>query len=102
MIVIRDMAKAIKKDISIATDEIQKAINLKSTYPMIAEAYYHRAELTKEKINDSHNDIVNFIKDYRKDNEPPKEMLIRWDFVHEDLMEDMVNINKMQDMYKSL
>lgn len=102
MIVIRDMAKALKKDIHIATDEIQKAINLKSTYPIIAETYYHRAELTKEKIDDAHNDLIKFIKDYRRDNEPPKEMLVRWNFVHEDLMEDVVNITKMQDMYKSL
>lgn len=103
MLLIKDVIKDMKCDLKYAQKNIQKAIRYKMDNPMLAEEYYKRSVGNIDDMMGLHDDVVKIITDYRKTKgDPPRIMTEMWDFSHEDLMEDVVEIKQYQEHYKSL
>ncbi len=101
MLIIKDINKIIKKKTKMAREEIDLAMKYKMDYPEASKSLY---EMSKDEINDIesnlHANVEKLIMAYRQKNgEPTEGMKAVYDWLHQEMIEDVTEIKNMQTMY---
>ena len=101
MTIIKCLAEKIEEELQDAGDYIELAIKWKSEQPQAADLFY---ELSKEEMGHMdrlHGQAVALIEDYKvKHGEPPKDMMVLWNYLHEKHMAAATQVKVKQGMYQ--
>lgn len=98
---IKRVSDSIKKNIAMAREDALTAIELKETFPSIAEAYYKSANSKLNDITNYHTVVVGVINDYKKDNgDVPERMKFVYDILHKENIENVAAIKDILALYK--
>ena len=74
---------------------------MKGKYPALAETFYTLALEEKKHMEILHEKVVWLIEETKKtEKEPPKYMLEMWDDMHDKIIDEMVEVKAMIEMYK--
>lgn len=78
----------------------EKAYHLKAEHKAIADCYIKIAEMHEDIYRMLHDKMVMVIEEYKKSgHEPPKEMLIIWEYEHEKLIKEFSEAKFMIEEY---
>ena len=101
MKIIKCLAELIEEELDDANKYIDLAMKWRQEEPDTADLFY---ELSTEEMGHSeklHEEVKELIEEYRKANgEPPKDMMVLWDYLHEKHIETATRIRIKQGMYK--
>ena len=101
MKIIEDISKKIEKEIAMAKMYAECALDVKEEYPSVAETYIKSAENHLATMALNHDLVVAMIADYRKNNgEPPQHMLILYNILHKQHIENAAAVKGMLALYK--
>lgn len=101
MVIIRDGVESIKKNLKNAKKFAKWALEYKSENKAIADVFERMSENCILMVNSMHDSLVKLIKEYQsKGAEYSKDMMIRWNIHHKEMIEETVKIRQLQDMYK--
>ena len=102
MKIIKCLSKKIEEEISDADEYIDLAMKHKNDYPDTADVFYELSVAEMEHMDKLHNEVVQLIEEYRKENgEPPKEMQTLYEYLHERHIGDATMVRVKQGMYKA-
>ena len=101
MKIIKCLAELIEEELNDANKYIDLAMKWRQEEPDTADLFY---ELSTEEMGHSeklHEEVKELIEEYRKDHgEPPKDMMVLWDYLHEKHIETATRIRVKQGIYK--
>ncbi len=101
MTIIKCLSELIEEELDDANKYIDLAMKWRKEEPDTADLFY---ELSTEEMGHSeklHEEVTELIEEYRREHgEPPKEMMVLWDYLHEKHIETATRIRIKQGMYK--
>ena len=98
---IKELVGMIKEEIEGSEDYIDLALKMKMDDRKKADVFAKLSDDEMGHVMALHTMVVEIIADYRKENgEPPKEMMIIWDYEHKNIIEEVNDIKLKQMMYK--
>ena len=101
MKIIKCLSELIEEELHDADKYIDLAMRWKTEEPDTADLF---AELSAEEmghVDKLHEEVKELIEDYRKEHgEPPKEMMVLYDYLHEKHIGTAMQIKIKQSMYK--
>ena len=101
MKIIKCLAELIEEELNDSSRYIDLAMKWKDEEPDTADLFY---ELSTEEMGHSeklHEEVKELIEEYRKEHgEPPKDMMVLWDYLHEKHIETATRIRVKQGIYK--
>ena len=101
MKIIKCLSELIEEELHDADKYIDLAMRWKTDEPDTADLF---AELSAEEmghVDKLHEEVKELIEDYRKEHgEPPKEMMVLYDYLHEKHIGNAMQIKIKQSMYK--
>jgi rubrerythrin len=101
MKIIKCLAELIEEELDDANKYIDLAMKWRQEEPDTADLFY---ELSTEEMGHSeklHEEVKELIEEYRKEHgEPPKDMMVLWDYLHEKHIETATRIRVKQGIYK--
>ena len=101
MTIIKCLAELIEEKLDDANKYIDLAMKWRQEEPDTADLFY---ELSTEEMGHSeklHEEVKELIEEYRKEHgEPPKEMLVLYEYLHEKHIANAMQIRIKQSMYK--
>ena len=101
MKIIKCLSTLIEEEISDAAKYIDLAMRWKSDEPDTADLFYTLSTEEMGHVDKLHKEVAELIDEYRKENgEPPKEMMVLYDFLHEKHISDATQVKVKQGMYK--
>ena len=101
MKIIKCLSEKIEDELQDAQDYIDLAMKWKHDEPKTAELFYQLSVEEMGHMEKLHNDVVDLIKEYREKNgEPPKEMMVLYEYLHEKHMGVATRVRISQGMYK--
>lgn len=103
MKIIEKLSTMIEEEIHDAEKYIRCALMYKDDKDMrdVAEMFYRLSTEEMNHMNMLHTQVVTLIENYRKTNgEPPKEMLMLYDILHQKHIDDAATVKAMINMYK--
>ena len=101
MTIIKCMAEKIEDELKDAEEYVELAIKWHDQYPDAAELFYELSGEEMGHMEKIHNAVVEMIEEYREQHgEPPKEMLVLYDYLHEKHKATATQIKVKQGMYK--
>lgn len=102
MKIIKCLSELIEEELHDADKYIDLAMRWKTEEPDTADLF---AELSAEEmghVDKLHEEVKELIEDYRKEHgEPPKEMMVLYDYLHEKHIGTAMQIKIKQSMYKA-
>ena len=102
MKIIKCLSEKIADELNDANDYIDLAMKWKNDEPDTADLF---SELSLEEMGHMeklHEEVAELIEEYRKENgEPPKEMMVLYDYLHEQHIKTATQIKVKQGMYKA-
>ena len=102
MKIIKCLSELIEGELNDAEHYIDLAMKWKAEEPDTADLFY---ELSVEEIGHMeklHQEVTELIEEYRKEHgEPPKDMMVLYDYLHEKHIGKATQIKVMQGMYKA-
>ena len=102
MKIIKCLSEKIEEEIDDAGAYIDLAMKYKTEMPDTADLFY---ELSVEEIGHMeklHEEVAELIEEYRKEHgDPPKEMMVLYDFLHEKHIGKATQVRVKQGMYKA-
>ena len=102
MKLIKCLSELIEGEIDDAMRYIDLAMKWKNDEPDTADVFYELSVCEMEHMDKLHNEVVELINEYRKENgEPPKEMLTLYEYLHERHVADATQVKIKQGMYKA-
>lgn len=102
MQIIKTLSEQIEDELKSAEHYIRMAIKEKEDFPQVAQMFYMLSTGNVDRIDKIHNQVVSIIKEYRmKDGEPPAPMMTVYNYLHQRHIDKMVEIKKMQQIFKS-
>lgn len=102
MKIIKCLSELIEDELCDAEGYIDRAMKWKSEEPDTADLFYELSMAEMEHMDKLHNEVVELIEEYRKDNgEPPKEMLTLYEYLHGKHIGKATEIRVKQGMYKA-
>ncbi len=100
MLVIKDINKAIKSKIRTAKCEADMALRYRADYPEVAKVFNELSKSDLQDIELLHSNVERLIMIYRQKNgEPPVAMQAIYDWVHQEMIEDVKEIKSLQNMF---
>lgn len=100
MKIISDLCDYIDEELCDAEKYIDKALQVKETYPALAQVFATLSAEELKHMNVLHTEVVKLIQEYReKKGEPPAEMLAVYNYLHNKFIEHAKDIHIMQEMY---
>ena len=85
-----------------ASAYIDLAMKWKAEEPDTADLFYELSLEEMGHMEKLHNEVVELIEEYRKQHgEPPKEMMILYEYLHEMHIKTATQIKVKQGMYKA-
>jgi len=101
MTIIKCLSEKIDDELHDASDYVELAMKWSGEYPDVAEVFYELSTEEMQHMNKLHDAVQKEIEDYRKEHgEPPKEMMVLYEYVHAKHMETATQIRVKQGMYR--
>lgn len=102
MHIIKCLSEKIEDELDDACEYVDLALKWKNDEPDTADVFYELSLAEMEHMEKLHNEVVELIEEYRKEHgEPPKEMLVLYDYLHEQHIAKATRIKVKQGMYKA-
>lgn len=102
MKLVKCLSELIEEEISDAGKYIDLAMKWKTDEPETAEVFYQLSVDEMGHMDKLHNEVTELIEEYRKEHgEPPKEMMVLYDYLHEKHIGDATMVKIKQSMYKA-
>ena len=102
MTIIKCLSELIEEELDDACKYVDLAMKWKQDEPDTADLFYELSLAEMEHMDKLHNEVVELIDEYRKNNgEPPKEMMVLYEFLHEKHIGHATRIKVKQGMYKA-
>ena len=102
MKIIKCLCELIEEEIGDACKYVDLAMKWKVDEPDTANVFYELSLAEMEHMDKLHNEVVELIEEYRKENgEPPKEMMVLYDYLHQKHIGDATQVRVKQGMFKA-
>ena len=102
MKIIKCLSQQIEDELADADKYIDLAVKWKSEEPDTADLFYELSLEEMGHMEKLHNEVEELIEEYRKENgEPPKDMMVLYEYLHEMHMKTATQIKVKQGMYKA-
>ena len=102
MKIIKCLSQLIEEEMSDADKYIDLAVKWKSEEPDTADLFYELSVEEMGHMDKLHKEVTELIEEYRKENgDPPKDMMILYDYLHEMHIKTATQIKVKQGMYKA-
>ena len=102
MHIIKCLSEKIEDELSDAEEYIDAAMKWKQEEPDTADLFYELSLAEMEHMDRLHNEVADIIEDYRKEHgDPPKEMLVLYEYLHQKHIGKATEIRVKQGMYKA-
>ena len=101
MKIIKCMSELIDEELHDANKYIELAMKWKADEPDTADLFYELSAEEMGHVEKLHNEVKNLIEEYRKEHgEPPKEMMVLYDYLHEKHVAEAMQIRVKHGIYK--
>ena len=101
MTIIKCLSEKIEEELDDAEAYIDLAMKWKTDEPDTANVFYELSTEEMGHVDKLHKEVTELIEDYRKDHgEPPKEMMVLYEFLHQRHVGKATEIRIKQGMYK--
>ena len=102
MKIIKCIAEKIEEELHDADAYIELAMRWKQEEPDTADLFYELSLEEMGHVDKLHKEVTELIEDYRKEHgEPPKDMMVLYDYLHEKHISEATHIKVKQGIYKS-
>lgn len=101
MRIIKELSKRIKEELHDAESYAKMAIEHKTVYPELAEAYHHLAKEEIGHANLLHDKVVTLIRKASMEKEAPPVMRELWAWQHEEIIEEEAEVKRLIEMYNA-
>ena len=102
MKIIKCISEKIEEELHDADAYIDLAMRWKSEEPDTADLFYELSVEEMGHMEKLHQEIAELIEEYRKEHgEPPKEMMVLYDYLHEKHIAEATHIKVKQGIYKA-
>ena len=102
MKIIKCLSELIEEELSDSNRYIDLAMKWKSEEPDTADLFYELSVEEMGHMEKLHEEVAELIEEYRKEHgEPPKEMMVLYDYLHEQHIKTATQIKVKQGMYKA-
>lgn len=102
MQIIKCLSELIEEELHDADHYIDLAMKWKSEEPDTADLFYELSTEEMGHVDKLHEEVKELIEEYRnKHGEPPKEMMVLYEYLHEKHIADAMNIRVKQGIYKA-
>lgn len=102
MKIIKCLSELIEDELSDSSKYIDLAMKWKPDEPDTAELFYELSVEEMGHMERLHQEVSELIEDYRKQHgEPPKDMMVLYDYLHEKHIGHATQIKVKQGMYKA-
>ena len=102
MKIIKCLSELIEDELNDACHYIDLAMKWKQDEPDTAELFYELSLAEMEHMDRLHNEVAELIEEHRKEHgEPPKEMMVLYDYLHQKHIGHATEIRVKQGMYKA-
>ena len=101
MTIIKCLSEKIEDELKDASDYVDLAMKWKAEQPGVAELFYNLSVDEMGHMEQLHQAVQDIITAYRqKHGEPPKDMMVLYDYLHGKHIEKATQIKVKQGMYK--
>ena len=102
MTIIKCLSEKIEEELQDANAYIDLAMKWKTDEPDTAEVFYELSTEEMGHVDKLHKEVTELIEDYRRDHgEPPKEMMVLYEYLHEKHIATATQIRIKQGVYKA-
>ena len=102
MKIIKCLSELIEEEMSDANKYIDLAMRWKTEEPDTADLFYELSLEEMGHMEKLHEEVTELIEEYRKEHgEPPKDMMVLYDYLHEKHIAEATHIKVKQGIYKS-
>ena len=102
MKIIKCLSELIEEELHDADKYIDLAMRWKSEEPDTADLFYELSTEEMGHVDKLHEEVKELIEDYRKEHgEPPKDMMVLYEYLHEKHIGQATRIRVKQAMYKA-
>ena len=102
MKIIKCIAEKIEEEIHDAGAYIELAMRWKSEQPDTADLFYELSTEELGHVEKLHKEVEELIEEHRREHgEPPKEMMVLYDFLHEKHIGEVTEIRVKQGIFKA-
>lgn len=101
MKLIKVLSGKIKDELHDAREYVNMALEYKESYPELSRTLFNISTQEMEHMNLLHNEVSAIIQKWRAEHgEPPAEMLAVYNYLHEEQIEESLEIKLIQAMYR--
>ena len=101
MKIIKCLSEKIEDELQDSLEYIDLAMRWKDEEPETADLFYELSVEEMGHMDKLHKEVVNLIEEYRKEHgDPPKEMMVLYEYLHEKHIGTATQIRVKQGMYK--
>ena len=101
MTIIKCLSEKIEDELQDAGEYVELAMKWKDEYPDVADVFYELSTEEMGHMGKLHETVQELIAGYREEHgEPPKDMLVLYEYLHEKHMAAATQIKVKQGMYK--
>ena len=102
MKIIKCLSELIEEELGDANKYIDLAAKWKQEEPDASELFYELSTEEMGHMEKLHQEVTKLIEEYRREHgEPPKEMMVLYDYLHEKHIGTATQIRIKQGMYKA-
>ena len=102
MKIIKCLSEKIEDELNDASAYVDLAIRWKSEEPDTADLFYELSVEEMGHMEKLHEEVAELIEEYRKEHgEPPKDMMVLYEYLHEMHIKTATQIKVKQAMYKA-
>ena len=101
MKIIKCLSEKIEDELQDASSYVDLAMKWKNEHPEVAELFYTLSTEERGHMEQLHQAVQDIITEYRnKNGEPPKDMMVLYNYLHEKHIETATQIKVKQGMFK--
>ena len=101
MTIIKTISEKIEDELHDAEEYVELAMTWKGKYPDTAELFYNLSAEEMEHMERLHEAVQRLIEEHREQHgEPPREMMVLYDFLHDKHKAKATEIKVKQGMYQ--
>lgn len=102
MTIIKCLSELIEEELEDADHYVELAMKWKNDQPETADLFLELSTEEMGHVDKLHSMVAKLIEEYRaKHGEPPKEMMVLYDYLHQKHIGKATNIRVKQGMYKA-
>lgn len=102
MKIIKCLSEKIEDELNDAEEYIDLAMKWKTDAPDTADLFYELSTEEMGHMEKLHQEVTELIEEYRKEHgEPPKDMMVLYEYLHEKHIGKATQIKVKQGMYKA-